>query len=219
MQHDITKLCADSLRAFLSDNHGIKLKSGHAHEIVAAFFGYKSKISLLADETYPLAKLEQAEFILLNPPVSFVDQRIQSLEGLAPDFPPSYILAESIYSVITNDKALLEKIQPSFHDLALAFAKERLQQHIGHWRMNPAPQWIIDVETETMESAALFKISFDYPTADGKRSRYSKVDIKFPRVAGNIGYGMPEIMPTFYSGQFRDPDYNPDFGIRSGAAS
>jgi hypothetical protein len=121
--------------------------------------------------------------------------------------------------VITNDKALLEKIQPSFHDLALAFAKERLQQHIGHWRMNPAPQWIIDVETETMESAALFKISFDYPTADGKRSRYSKVDIKFPRVAGNIGYGMPEIMPTFYSGQFRDPDYNPDFGIRSGAAS
>ena len=50
MQHDIPKLCADSLRSFLSDNHGIKLKSGHAHEIVAAFFGYKSKISLLADE-------------------------------------------------------------------------------------------------------------------------------------------------------------------------
>jgi len=217
MQHDITKFCADSLRSFLSENHGIKLKSGHAHEIVAAFFGYKSKISLLADETYPLAKLDQAEFILLNPPVSFVDQRIQNLEGLAPDFPPSYILAESIYSVITNDKALLEKIQPSFHDLALAFAKERLQQHIGHWRMNPAPQWIIDVETETMKSASLFKISFDYPTADGKRSRYSKVDIKFPRVAGNIGYGMPEIMPTFYSGQFRDPDYNPDSGIKSGA--
>ena len=217
MQHDITKLCADSLRSFLSDNHGIKLKSGHAHEIVAAFFGYKSKISLLADETYPLEKLDQAEFILLNPPVSFVDQRIQNLEGLAPDFPPSYILAEGVYSVITNNKDFLEKIQPSFHDLAIAFAKDRLQQHIGHLGMKPTPQWIIDVTSDTTEALALFTVSFNYSTADGKQSRYSKIDIKFPRVAGNIGYGMPEIMPTFYSGQFRDPDYNPDFDIKSGA--
>ncbi len=217
MQHDITKLCADSLRSFLSDNHGIKLKSGHAHEIVAAFFGYKSKISLLADETYPLAKLDQAEFILLNPPVSFVDQRIQNLEGLAPDFPPSYILAEGVYSVITNDKGFLEKIQPSFNDLAITFAKDRLQQHIGHLGMKPTPQWIIDVTSDTTEALALFTVSFNYSTADGKQSRYSKIDIKFPRVAGNIGYGMPDIMPTFYSGQFRDPDYNPDFDIKSGA--
>lgn len=217
MQHDITKLCADSLRSFLSDNHSIKLKSGHAHEIVAAFFGYKSKISLLADEIYPLAKLDQAEFILLNPPVSFVDQRIQNLEGLAPDFPPSYILAEGVYSVITNDKGFLEKIQPSFNDLAIAFAKDRLQQHIGHLGMKPTPQWIIDVTSDTTEALALFTVSFNYSTADGKQSRYSKIDIKFPRVAGNIGYGMPDIMPTFYSGQFRDPDYNPDFDIKSGA--
>lgn len=217
MQHDITKLCADSLRSFLSDNHSIKLKSGHAHEIVAAFFGYKSKISLLADETYPLTKLDQAEFILLNPPVSFVDQRIQNLEGLAPDFPPSYILAEGVYSVITNDKGFLEKIQPSFNDLAIAFAKDRLQQHIGHLGMKPTPQWIIDVTSDTTEALALFTVSFNYSTADGKQSRYSKIDIKFPRVAGNIGYGMPDIMPTFYSGQFRDPDYNPDFDIKSGA--
>ena len=216
MQHDIPKLCADSLRSFLSDNHGIKLKSGHAHEIVAAFFGYKSKISLLADEIYPLAKLDQAEFILLNPPVSFVDQRIQNLEGLAPDFPPSYILAEGVYSVITNDKGFLEKIQPSFNDLAIAFAKDRLQQHIGHLGLKPTPHWIIDVTSDTTEALALFTVSFNYSTADGKQSRYSKIDIKFPRVAGNIGYGVPEIVPTFYSGQFRDPDYNPDFDIKSG---
>ncbi len=217
MQHDIPKLCADSLRSFLSDNHGIKLKSGHAHEIVAAFFGYKSKISLLADETYPLTNMDQAEFILLNPPVSFIDQRIQNLEGLAPDFPPSHILAEGVYSVITNNKDFLEKIQPSFHDLAIAFAKDRLQQHIGHLGLKPTPHWIIDVTSDTTEALALFTVSFNYSTADERQSRYSKIDIKFPRVAGNIGYGIPEIMPTFYSGQFRDPDYNPDFEIKSGA--
>lgn len=217
MQHDIPKLCADSLRSFLSDNHGIKLKSGHAHEIVAAFFGYKSKISLLADETYPLTNMDQADFILLNSPVSFIDQRIQNLEGLAPDFPPSHILAEGVYSVITNNKDFLEKIQPSFHDLAIAFAKDRLQQHIGHLGLKPTPHWIIDVTSDTTEALALFTVSFNYSTADGKQSRYSKIDIKFPRVAGNIGYGVPEIVPTFYSGQFRDPDYNPDFDIKSGA--
>lgn len=217
MQHDITKLCADSLRSYLNDTHGIKLKSGHAHEIVAAFFGYKSKIALLADKQYPLSNLEKAEFILLNPPTPFVDQRIRSLDALPANLPPSYILAEGIYAVITDNKALLEKIQPTFRDLAISLAKERLDQHIGHWRMNPAPQWITDVEMETTEAEVLLTVNFSYPTDTGKRSRYSKVDIKLPRIAGNIGYGRPEVMPTFYSGQFRDPDFNPDFGIKARA--
>lgn len=105
--------------------------------------------------------------------------------------------------MITNNKDFLEKIQPNFHDLAVAFAKDHSQQHIGHLGMKPTPQWIIDVTSDTTEALALFTVSFNYSTGDGKQSRYSKIDIKFPRVAGNIGYGMPEIMPTFYSGQFR----------------
>lgn len=216
MQHDITKLCADSLRAHLSSKHGIKLKSGHAHEIVAAFFGYKSRIALLADKKYPISNLAKAEFILLDPPTPFVDQRLKSLEGLSPDFPPSYMLVEGIYSVITGDRELLEKIQPSFHNLAISLAEERLNQHIGGLRMTPAPQWITDVEIKTTEAQMLLTVTFYYPTYDGKRSRYSKVDVKLPRIAGNIGYGTPEIMPTFYSGQFHDPDFNPDFGIELG---
>lgn len=83
--------------------------------------------------------------------------------------------------------------------------------------MNPAPQWITDVEMETTEAEVLLTVNFSYPTDTGKRSRYSKVDIKLPRIAGNIGYGRPEVMPTFYSGQFRDPDFNPDFGIKARA--
>jgi len=214
MKYDITKLCSNSLRSFLNDKHGIKLKSGHAHEIVAAFFGYKSKIALLADEKYPLTNLEKAEFILLNSPTPFVDQRLKSLEGLPPDLPSIYVLAEGIYSAITGNEVFLKKIQPNFRDLAIDLAKERLQQHIGHWKMNPAPQWIIDVKTKTTEAAVLFTVAFGYPIDGGKRSRYSTVDIKLLRIAGNIGYGEHEIIPTFYSGQFRDPDFNPDFDIK-----
>lgn len=62
MQH-ITKLCADHLRAFVNDNHGVKLKASHAHELVAAFFGYKSRAALLADTRHPLSNLTSAALI------------------------------------------------------------------------------------------------------------------------------------------------------------
>ena len=94
--HDIVKLCAGSLRAFLNDKHGIKLKSGHAHEIAAAFFGYKSAISLRQDTRYPISNLDQAEYILFDTPTALVEQRIKDLAGLPADLPPSYILADAI---------------------------------------------------------------------------------------------------------------------------
>ena len=74
--HDIVKLCADSLRTFLSEKHGIKLKSGHAHEIVAAFLGYKSAISLRQDMQCPISNLDQAEYILFDTPTALVERRI-----------------------------------------------------------------------------------------------------------------------------------------------
>lgn len=213
MQHDITKTCADSLRSYLNEKHGIKLKSGHAHEIVAAFFGYKSKIALLADKQYPLSNLEKAEFVFLNPPTPFVDQRLESLEDLPPELPPSHILAEGIYPPIVAEAGILEKIWPTFRDLALTLAEERVQQHIGHWRMNPAPQWITDVDIKATDVDVLLTVTFDSPMAGGKLSRYCKVDIRLPRIAGNIGYGEPDIMPTFYSGQMHDADFRLKHGI------
>lgn len=216
MQHDITKLCADSLRAFTLEKYGIKLKASHAHELVAAFFGYQSKNAMLADIKFPISNLAKAEFILLDPPPPFVDQRLKSLEGLSPDLPPSHILAEAIYSIITNDKELLGKVQPTFDDLAISLADARLYEHIGHWRMTPMPQWITEITIDETEAEVSLAVIYYYPLDAGNRSRYCKVDIKLPRIAGNIGYGTPEVMLTSYSGQFRDPDYNPDFGMKSG---
>lgn len=214
MQHDITKLCADSLRAYLNDKHGIKLKSGHAHEIVAAFFGYNSKIALLADQKYPLSNLEKAEFILLNPPTPFVDQRLKSLEGLSPDLPSSTILAEGVYAPIVAEKWILDKLWPTFHDLAVFLAEERLHQKMKSLGMNPeAFNWITDVDMEAKEAEVAMNVIFDYPTNTGERFRQAKVEIKLPRIAGNIGYGKPEVVPAFYSGQMRDPDFQLKHGI------
>ncbi len=204
MQHDITKLCADSLRVYLNDKHGIKLKSGHAHEIVAAFFGYKSRIAMLADKKHPISNLNQAELILLDPPTPFVDQRLKTLEGLSPDLPPSYILAEGVYPVITSNKELLEKIQPSLRDWSLFLAEERLRQQMKALGMNPqALNWITDVSTQVLDAEILMTVSFDYHTSTGERLRHFKVDINLPRLAANIGYGTPKISETRYSGGAR----------------
>ena len=87
MKHDIAKLSADSLRSYFIDKYGIKVKSGHAHEIVAAFFGFKSRIAMLADKNQIVNNWE-AEFILLDPPIYFIldptisliNQRLQNLQ-------------------------------------------------------------------------------------------------------------------------------------------
>lgn len=211
--HDIVKLCADSLRAFLIDKHGIKLKSGHAHEIVAAFFGYKSAISLRQDTQYPVTHLDRAEYILFDTPGVSVEERLKSLDGLPADLPPSYILAEGVYSVLVAQEGVVEKLWPDFYDLSLSLAEEALQQRIGHLRMNPAPKWIIDVQKEFKPTEVLMSVAFDYPTNEGKPFRQAKIDLTLPRIAGNIGYGKAEIVPTMYSGHMRDPDFRLKLGI------
>lgn len=71
MKLDITKACADSLRAFTQNNYGIQLKSSHAHELVAAYFGYSSRAALLAEKQCPIVNLTDADIIILNPPTLF----------------------------------------------------------------------------------------------------------------------------------------------------
>ena len=74
----ISKICADSLRTFSNEKFDIKLKAAHAHELVAAFFGYSSKNALLADKKYPINNLDQAEIIVMIPD-DFIDQRRRDL--------------------------------------------------------------------------------------------------------------------------------------------
>ncbi len=213
MQQNVTKLCADSLRSFLKNEYNIKLKSGHAHEIVAGCFGYNSKISLLADKEYSLNNLEKSELILFNNNTSLLQNRLENLEGLSPEMPSVDILINRILSVFKSNELYVKKTFSSYEDFALLLAEEHLQQHIGHLRMSPMPQWITDVIASLNHTQLSLLVTFNYPTVTGKQNRYCKFDITLPRMAGNIGFGAPNVMPTFYSGQFRDPDFNPDFGI------
>ena len=201
MQHNIPKLCADSLRSYLNDKYGIKLKSGHAHEIVAAFFGYKSRIAMLADKKYPVINLDKAKFILLDPPTPFVDQRLKSLEGLSPDLPSSYILAEGVYSVITGHNELLEKVWPTFTDLATHLAEQRLHQRLSMFKIDSASiKWEMVVDTELKDGGVLLTVDAGYRTDAGEHLKDSKYTIHLPRVAANLGYGTPKVDETRYSG-------------------
>ena len=195
--HDITKLCADSLRSFLREKHSIKLGASHAHELVAAVLGYQSRAALLADEKYPVSNLAKAEFIVFEPPISFIDQRVKSLEGLSPDLPPSRILVEGAYSTIRVNAEFLKKIHPNLRELAVLLANKHARQGYS-WKIDPAPAHE-DVTIEFKNNDLLLTVSRTYretnanPIFHVKNNRKVDTIIRLPRTAANIGYGTPHI--------------------------
>ena len=212
MQHQIIKLCADALRGSLNAKHGIKLKSGHAHEITAAVLGYKSSIALHSDDTYPMANLDQAEFILLDDRSRLVDQRLTRLDGLPERLPASDILMEYIYSEIHRNEAYSGKVQTNIEELATLLADVQVNRQLHVFRITQETARLEKrIEVQETLSGYNITVSYDSPGIDGKRSRYSWVDIHLQRVAGNIGYVAKKIWPTSYAGQFRDPDFNSSF--------
>ncbi len=72
MQLSIPKVCADSLRTFSEEKYEVKLRAAHAHELVAAYMGSKSKIGLVADKRYPVSNLFQCEIVVMMPD-AFID--------------------------------------------------------------------------------------------------------------------------------------------------
>jgi len=110
MRQEISKLCADSLRTFSKEKHDIKLKATHAHELVAAFFGYSSKNTMLADIEYPISNLNLAEIIVMTPD-EFIGQRRENLEGLSSELPDNYTLGEAIYDSLFWEHELKAKLQ------------------------------------------------------------------------------------------------------------
>lgn len=195
MSDDITKLCADSLRAFTQTNHGITLKSSHAHELVAAFFGYQSRAALLADNKCPLSNLRQAEFIVFNPPIPFIDLRRQNLEGLSPDLPQSYSLAEAVYSPLIAEKWILEKVQPTFRDMAI-FLADKYAQRLT-WFKQPA-HVREEVNIEAVDDGMVLTVSRFYqeniPKSFISGVNEKKIDTvsQISRIAANLGYGNPK---------------------------
>ena len=213
IKFEITKVCADSLRALAQNNYSIQLKSSHAHELVAAYFGYHSRASLIADKQTPICKLTDAEFIILSPSASLVDQRRKFLENLPLELPPSDILAKGICAPIVADERFTRKIWPGFHELAMTLVEERAQEFKMFGNNIGEMDWISDVDIKMMENDALVTVTFDYPSNSQKAQRYSKVDITLRRIAGGIGYIKLEVKPTFYHGHMTNSEFRREHGI------
>ena len=98
MHTNPSKIAADYLR--LSLNCSATLKASHARELVAAYFGYKSHAALLADVRHPIENLEKATILI--PDVPLLEARKDELNGIDPDVPTAWELAETIGEAITS---------------------------------------------------------------------------------------------------------------------
>ncbi len=192
MQH-ITKLCADNLRTFTNDNYGIKLKASHAHELVAAYFGYQSRAALLADTEHSLSNLRQASTIVLFP-TAHIDQRRKSLQGLSPDLPDTYTLAEGAYLGLISEKWILSKIWPTYELLATSLADEYLRQQNIEGIYRAPVREDVKVERENNGVRMIVLRFYQVPRDEGGVHEVNIITtIRLPRVAGHIGYANPEI--------------------------
>lgn len=90
----IQKECADRLRETYRALSGKKLRSGHAHELVAAYFGYGTAAALQSDAVFPLSSLDEAEILI--PDIQGMDSRRVELAQLPADLPSSKDLADVI---------------------------------------------------------------------------------------------------------------------------
>jgi hypothetical protein len=181
-QPDISNYCVDALRSFFTNTYGIKLKSGHAHEIVAAFFGFKSRISMLEDKKDTLREWEQGDFVLLAPPISLIDQRLQNLLDLPSQLPASPVLAETVYSVL----------------VAQLYLNRRLRTFIISGRL--PINWEMNVSTEHNDNGSVFTVNVGYRTITNEYLRDSRYVIHLTRIAANPGYGDPSVRETTFTG-------------------
>lgn len=201
----IAKLCADQLRA-ISNNYGVKLKSSHAHELVAAFFGYKSKAALLSDTLASIENIGQAQIFVLIPS-AFIEERRKCLIDLPSDLPDTYILGEEMFTFLAAQKMLVANSFPSWRHLSEALTKEYLQKN-GHLilprNFGPfekahnifnKPLDDFNLGIETTDNDVKIKVSNRYYGSNHVNFQFIDVvlTIKLQRIAGHFGYAKPEI--------------------------
>lgn len=197
------KRCADTLRVF-SENQGIKLKASHAHEIVAAFFGYKSKAAMDTDNTCSVDNLSQANIYVLTPS-ALIDTRRECLEGLPSDLPDTYTLSEALIPVV--EEVYKGRSFVSFTHLTEVLTSEYLQrygtplipEHFGQsknagqifsspiFEFNPQIQNIKDGVRVTATNRYYGSVDLHFPSVDILMS------ISLQRIAGHVGYTLLDI--------------------------
>ncbi|MBL8711253.1 MAG: hypothetical protein JNM12_00015 [Alphaproteobacteria bacterium] len=203
MQSDIAKSCADHLRKKYSNNNA-KLKATHAHEIVAAYFGYGSRAAMLSDTTYDLKRLSEAE--LIAPAADLVHQRLGELEGLPSDLPSAKDICSTLLFYLQGERFFQGEV---WHDV-LPFIQSPsnmftiLSDVIGFalfdTNANIKGLQLEGIDVIREEKAVI--ITGKGKSADGKSI---SVDLKLLRRAGNTAFSMPIVSLDGKEMEKRDP--------------
>ena len=200
MIRDIFKLCADSLRAFAKDKYGVKLKPAHAHELVAAYFGYATKNALIADKKFSVSNLPKAKYIVLIPEQQ-IDERRRELEGFSPELPDSYQIGESVYTALFQDKYWSSEYPPfrGFEKLAKTLIEESYiyNETFKDFLNIPVEHYVVPTK---LDSECKLTVSHTYKSLTGESIIYGQSVVKLPRVAGHIAFGDHTISATRNTG-------------------
>ena len=101
MSTKISKICADFLRTSYSHTGVANLRTSHARELIAAFFGYKSHAALIANVDHHVDNLPDANYLV--PDISMMDQRRSRLRNLSEGLPRSPELADKLCSFLQDE--------------------------------------------------------------------------------------------------------------------
>jgi hypothetical protein len=203
MADNISKICSDYLRECYPG-----LKASHAHELVAAFFGYKSHAALLADKSNFVDFLDQAE--VLVPDACTIDERRYRLKELFSDLPRSNKLVEDLTQFVQGEELFTGEVWECI-DIGEFLLEEYLPEHLS-------PKLDFELEDVVATTNAIFEdISYDDAAVDetehgitvtliGTYSGYSldedadsgdtidmEITVFLRRCAGRISFDEPEI--------------------------
>ncbi|MAX66912.1 MAG: hypothetical protein CME66_08240 [Halobacteriovoraceae bacterium] len=204
LQQEISKSCAESLRQLTQDTYKIKLKSSHAHELVAAYLGYASKNVMIADQKFNIANISRAKIFVLVPEVE-IDNRRRKLAGISNSLPDSYQLGEAVYSALFSNDQLYKSDFPPFRTF-LKFAKHYIENS-EQWKnafkvvSNHQLDHIFDFNEET--DFVKIIVTHTSNRNDGTYLGLGKTTVILPRVVGKIGFLEPKMNFEKWSGKER----------------
>jgi hypothetical protein len=193
----ITKLCAQHLCAFVN-NHGSKLKSTDAHEIVAAILGYNTRATMLADEKFHLYNLANANIIVM-PTIQSIELRLRTLTNLLYNLPSIRTLSDVVYDVLKSEGLIHVKIWSSFEEMAPTLVYNEFPLILKN--IKPAPS-LDNLKVEVSKEYIYLYLSRKHEKVDPLdkyRGSTSHEDIctsiYLNRIAAHIGYAKPTISP------------------------
>lgn len=203
-QQEISKICADSLRSLSIDKYGVKLKASHAHELVAAYFGYPKKNTMLADEKYPITNLGKAEVIVMISP-DMIDKRREELKSLSIDLPGSYDLGEAFYSALFQDHELYSSNMAPFKSMEHLVAY--FVSNSEHWKNVFKILGKIEVKNiiKVEENEDFVKVLAIHTSqvSENELQGFGQTTFSLKRVTGKIGFEDPEYQIEQWTGGLR----------------